>query len=119
MIICYDKIFKINLDQNDQIRRRSIVARMLNRLAWTPQVLEAVVGWVASTVGTVVVEVVVEVVVVAGAQLLSCVPRVLARIHSLLAVTLQPITSSVLGPMSPPTWHTPPGRRGARSPAPS
>ena len=90
MIICYDKIFKISLDQNDQIRRRSIVARMLNRLAWTPQVLEAVVGWVASTVGTVVVEVV----VVAGAQLLSCVPRVLARIHSLLAVTLQPITSS-------------------------
>ena len=67
---------------------------MLNRLAWTPQVLEAVVGWVASTVGTVEVEAVV--VVVAGAQLLSCVPRVLARIHSLLAVTLQPITSSVL-----------------------
>ena len=84
MIICYDKIFKISLDQNDQIRRRSIVARMLNRLAWTPQVLEAVVGWVASTVGTVEVEAV----VVAGAQLLSCVPRVLARIHSLLAVTL-------------------------------
>ena len=68
----------------NQIRRRSIVARKLNRSAWTPQVLEAVVGWVASTVGTVVV---VEV-VVAGAQLLSCVPRVLARIHSLLAVTL-------------------------------
>ena len=69
--------------------RRSIVARMLNRLAWTPQVLEAVVGWVASTVGTVEVEAVVVVeVVVAGAQLLSCVPRVLARIHSLLAVTL-------------------------------
>ena len=63
--------------------RRSIVARMLNRLAWTPQVLEAVVGWVASTMGTVEVEA-----VVAGAQLLSCVPRVLARIHSLLAVTL-------------------------------
>ena len=75
--------------------RRSIVARMLNRLAWTPQVLEAVVGWVASTVGTVEAVVVVEVVeVVAGAQLLSCVPWVLARIHSLLAVTLQPITSS-------------------------
>ena len=95
MIICYDKIFKISLDQNDQIRRRSIVARKLNRSAWTPQVLEAVVGWVASTVGTVEAVVVVEV-VVAGAQLLSCVPRVLARIHSLLAVTLQPITSSVL-----------------------
>ena len=70
----------------NQIRRRSIVARKLNRSAWTPQVLEAVVGWVASTVGTVEVEAVV--VVVAGAQLLSCVPRVLARIHSLLAVTL-------------------------------
>ena len=75
----------------NQIRRRSIVARKLNRSAWTPQVLEAVVGWVASTMGTVEVEA-----VVAGAQLLSCVPWVLARIHSLLAVTLQPITSSVL-----------------------
>ena len=85
MIICYDKI---NLNQ---IRRRSIVARKLNRLAWTLQVLEAVVDWVASTVGMVEVLVV----VVAGAQLLSCVPRVLARIHSLLAVTLATSQSSV------------------------
>ena len=64
----------------------------LNRSAWTLQVLEAVVDWVASTVGMVEVLVV----VVAGAQLLSCVPRVLARIHSLLAVTLATNQSSVL-----------------------
>ena len=31
----------------------------------------------------------------------------------------QPITALMLWPMSPPTWHTPPGRREARSPAPS
>ena len=62
----------------------------LNRSAWTLQVLEAVVDWVASTVGMVEV-----LVVVAGAQLLSCVPRVLARIHSLLAVTLATSQSSV------------------------
>ena len=80
-------MIKINLNQ---IRRRSIVAMKLNRSAWTLQVLEAVVGWVASTVGMVEV-----VVVVAGAQLLSCVPRVLARIHSLLAVTLVTNQSSV------------------------
>ena len=64
---------------------------MLNRSAWTLQVLAAVVGWVASTMGWVAPTlgtVEVEAVVVAGAQLLSCVPRVLARIHSLLAVTL-------------------------------
>ena len=77
----------------------------LNRLAWTLQVLEAVVGWVASTVGMVEVLVV----VVAGAQLLSCVPWVLARIHSLLAVTLATNQSSVCSVRCQDQCRHPPG----------